>query len=98
MLNLGQSTKYVSIFKVVIEDKCVKANLTTSKKNANNADEKYSNMYWKAKFVGEKAFEKAKLLKDKDKIEILKGTIENTYDKDTKSLWVNVTIFDFNIM
>ncbi len=52
-------------------------------------------MYWKVKFVGEKNIEKAKTLKDKDKIEILKGAIENTYDKENKILWVNVTIFDF---
>lgn len=95
MLNLGKSTKYVSVFNVDIKEKYVAANLTTGKKNP---DETYTNMYWKARFVGEKALEKAKALKNKDKIEILKGTIENTYDKENKNLWVNVTIFDFKVM
>ncbi len=95
MLNLGQPTKYVSVFTIDIKEKYVAANLTTGKKNPDKA---YTNMYWKARFVGEEAYEKAKALKDKDKIEILKGTIENTYDKETKNLWVNVTIFQFNVM
>ncbi len=95
MLNLGQSTKYVSIFKVKVYENYVKASLTTGKKSQ---DETFTNMYWNAKFIGKKAYEKAKELKDKDKIEILKGTIENTYDKENKILWVNVTVFDFNKM
>ncbi|QSX05897.1 hypothetical protein JYG23_00025 [Sedimentibacter sp. zth1] len=60
----------------------------------NNQDNTYTNMYWRARFVGG-AFEKAKELKNKDKIEITKGVIENTYDKEKGKLWVNVTVFEF---
>ncbi len=93
MLNLGKSTKYVSVFNPDVKEKYVQANLTTSKKNE---DSSYANMYWKSRFVGN-AFEPAKQLKDKDKIEIKNGIIENTYDKKTEKLWVNVTIFEFDV-
>lgn len=91
MLNLGMSTKYVSVFNPEVKEKYVQANITTSKKNDDNT---YDNMYWKARFVG-KAFEAAKELKDKDKIEITNGIVENNYDKENEKLWVNVTIFSF---
>lgn len=91
MLNLGKTTKYVSVFNPEIKEKYVQANLTTSKKNEDNS---HTNMYWKARFVG-KALETAKELKDKDKIEITNGIIENKYDKENEKLWVNVTIFAF---
>ncbi len=93
MLNLGKTTKYVSVFNPNIKDKYVQANLTTSKKIEDN---NYENMYWKARFVGN-AFEAAKGLKDKDKIEITNGIIENNYDKENEKLWVNVTIFEFKL-
>ena len=71
MLNLGQSTKNVYVFEINEHEKYVQANLSSSKKID---DKTYKNMYWKARFVG-KAYELSKQLKDKDKIEILKGTI-----------------------
>lgn len=93
MLNLGKSTKYVSVFCPEVKEKFVQANLTTSKKNDDNT---YINMYWKARFVG-KSIEAAKELKDKDKIEITNGIIENNYDKENEKLWVNVTVFEFKL-
>lgn len=92
MLNV--TGKYVSVFEVEEKEKYCTANLSTSKKNTNNT---YTNMYWKARFVG-KASDKAKKLKDKDKIEITNGIIENNYDKGKDKLWVTVTIFEFKKM
>lgn len=94
MLSLGKSTKYVSVFQVEDKGKYMLANLSTSKKNQDNT---YTNMYWRAKFVG-LAYEKAKELKDKDKIEIVQGIVENTYDKSKNKLWLNVTVFKFDRM
>lgn len=84
-------TGKATVFEVKDEDKVVKVNLSTSKKQA---DDSFVNMYWKGVFVG-KAKEKAKELKDKDKIEIVNGAVENKYDKETKKTWVSIVIFDF---
>lgn len=92
MLNV--TGKYISVFEVEEREKYCIANLSTSKKNTDNT---YTNMYWRARFVG-KAFDKAKKLKDKDKIEITNGIIENNYDKEKDKLWVTVTIFEFKKM
>lgn len=92
MLNV--TGKYVSVFEVEAKERYCTANLSTFKKNTDNT---YTNMYWKARFVG-KAFGKAKELKDKDKIEITNGIIENNYDKEKDKLWVTVTIFEFEKM
>ncbi|MGL5381741.1 hypothetical protein [Clostridium sp.] len=92
MLNV--TAKYVSVFDVVDKEKYVGANITTSKKNQDNT---YTNMYWKARFVGT-AKEKAKELVNKDRIEIKNGVIENQYDKENNKLWVTVIIFDFEKM
>lgn len=89
MLNV--TSKYVTIFDVEDKGKYCMANLSTSKKNSDNT---YTNMYWKARFVGN-AYEKAKALENKDKIEIANGIIENNFNKDTQKLWVTVTVFEF---
>lgn len=92
MLNVNG--KYVSVFEVEVKEKYCLANLSTSKKNTDNT---YTNMYWKARFVG-KCFDKAKNLKDRDKIEITNGIIENNFDKEKGKLWVMVTVFEFSKM
>lgn len=96
MLNV--TAKYVTVFNPKIKDdlssKTLFATLSSSKKNEKDGEISYKNMYWKGRFVGT-AFEKAKSLKDKDKIDILNGVIDNTYDKENKKLYVNLTIFDF---
>ena len=33
-----------------------------------------------------------------DKIEIINGVIENTYNKEKSQLWVNVVIFDYKLI
>lgn len=91
MLNI--TGRYVSVFEVEDQGKFAKCNLTSSKKNK---DESYTNCYWKARLVGE-AFKKSKELKDKDKINIKKGIVENQYDKENKKSWVTVTIFDYEL-
>lgn len=91
---LDVTGKYISVFEVVDKGKYCTANLSTPKLNKDNT---YSYMYWKARFVG-KAYENAKDLKDKDRIEITNGIIENNYDKEKEKLWVTVTIFEFDKM
>lgn len=91
MLNV--TGKFVSVFKVEDKGKYSASNLTTSKKKKDNT---YENMYWRARYVGE-AYPKSLSLKNKDKIEITQAVIENNYDKDNKTLWVTVVIFDFNV-
>lgn len=96
MLNV--TGKYVTVFdpaiKPNISDKIVFANISTSKKNTKDGQLSYANMSWRARFVGE-AFAPANELKSKDKINILRGAIENNYDKEKKTLFVEVIIFDF---
>lgn len=89
MLNIN--AKYVSLFQVEDTGKYIKCTLSTSKKDS---DGNYTNMYWNARIVG-KAYESAKELKDKDKINILSGVVENKYDKENNKLYLNVTIFQF---
>lgn len=96
MLNI--TGKYVTVFspsiRTNVSDKILFATLSSSKKNVKDGAVSYDNMTWSAKFVGG-AFEKAKSLKELDKIDILKGAITNKYDKDSKRLFVEVTVFDF---
>jgi len=89
MLNV--TGKYVSVFEAEDKGNFVQANLSTSKKNK---DGSYTNMYWRARFVGE-AYEAAKKLVDKDKIQILRGAIENKFDKEWDRLYVTVLVFRF---
>lgn len=89
MLNV--TGKYVSVFEAEDKGNFVQANLSTSKKNK---DGTYTNMYWRARFVGE-AYEPAKELVDKDKIHILRGAIENKFDKEWDRLYITVVIFRF---
>lgn len=96
MLNI--TGKYITVFQPQIDlnisGKMVFANISSSKKDTRTNPPTYTNMSWKAKFVGE-AFESAKALRDKDKIDIVKGVISNTYDKEKGKLYVDVTIFEF---
>lgn len=93
-MSLNITGKYITVFQVEDKGNYIQANLSTGKKNQ---DGTYTNMSWRARFVG-KCKEKAKLLGDKDKIEIISGTVENSYNKEKKALYVNVTVFDFNLM
>jgi hypothetical protein len=97
MLNV--TGKFVTVFqpeiKTKISSNMLFANLSTSKKNKSNDNVVYyTNMNWRGRFVGN-AFEPSKLLKDGDKIDITKGSIENRYDKVNKTQYVDVTIYEF---
>lgn len=97
---LNCTGRYVTVFKPQIKEEVSKkilfANLSSTKKVTHGEEVSYENMSWNGKFVGT-AFEKAKSLKDKDKIDITRGAITNRYDKESKKLYVDVTIFEFEM-
>lgn len=90
MLNV--TGKYVSVYDVEDKGNYVQAKLRTGRKNK---DGSYTNMTWRARFVGN-ANEPAKNLQDKERIEIVNGIIENSFDANGKQ-WHNVVIFDFKM-
>lgn len=97
MLNI--TGKYVAAFQPRIEfdksEKTLFANLSSSKKGTDsNGEVTYKNMPWKGRFVGE-AFEPSKTLRNGDKIDILRGCIENRLDDETNVRYYDVTIFEF---
>lgn len=97
---LNCTGKYVTVFNPrimpEISEKILFANLSTSKKITHGEEIEFENMSWSGRFVGT-AFEKAASLKNKDKIDIVKGSITNRYDKEKEKLYVDVTVFDFNL-
>ena len=93
-MSLNITGKYVTVWNVEDKGNYIQANLSTGKKNK---DGTYTNMSWRTRFVGN-AKGKAKALQDKDKIEIVNGLVENTYDKEKKTTYVNVTVFEFEVM
>ena len=86
---------YGSVFRIEIEDKRVKADYGTGDKQQ---DGTYKNSYWKAVFIGA-AFDKAKTLKDRDRIHITKAKLTNELytpkNSDQKRTWLQLTVFDF---
>lgn len=51
---------------------------------------------WRTFFVSD-AYEKAKSLKNKDRIILTDAKIENNYDKEKEKLYVTLTVFDFEM-
>lgn len=111
---LSVTGKYVYVFQPVlrlnVSERIVFANLSTFKKdtcfdengyplfdNEGNKVQKKFYMHWPAKFVGD-AFEAAKSLRDKDCINILNGVIENIYNKEKKTYYVTVVVFEFEFV
>ena len=70
------------------------ANLSTFE----GKDQEGKNIYasWRSFFVGD-AYEKAKNLKDRDRIVLTNSKIENNYDKEKEKLYVTLTVFDFEM-
>ncbi|NBH62305.1 hypothetical protein D1155_11650 [Anaerotruncus sp. 80] len=68
------------------------ANISTYEGKNQNDKARYCS--WRTRFVGE-AYEKALGLKDKDRIVIKAGKVENNYNKEKEKLYVMVTVFDF---
>lgn len=83
--------------KVSHTDKVVFATLSESiKTGEDNGQPVWTNDYWSAGFCG-KAYEKALLLKDKDRIIATEFNLRNIYNKDTKKNYPSISIFDFDV-
>ena len=93
MLNITDT--FATVWDTTVEEKYVQASISTSKKNP-TTESGYENMSWRARFVG-KCVDAAKELTRGTRITIKNGTVENRYDKETKTLYVNVVIFDFEV-
>lgn len=94
-MSLNVTKSYGTVWEVVVEEKYVKCNLSTSKKDP-TTESGYRHMSWHTRFVGE-AVEKAKELKDRDKIIINSARIENSYNKETGKLYLTLVVFDFDM-
>lgn len=92
MLNISKS--YATIWNVEDRGNYVQARISTSRKD--NRDNSYINSNWFARFVGN-CKDAAKNLKERDRIVITNGTVENVYDKNSGKSYVNVVIFDFDM-
>lgn len=68
------------------------ANLSSFEGRDQSGEAIYSS--WYTYFVGE-AFEKAKSLENGDRIELSNAKVSKSYNKETKTTYVNVTVFDF---
>lgn len=86
-----------NVFEVKRDEKrknTIIANISTYEGKDQNDKNQYCS--WRARFVSD-AYEKALGLKDKDRIIITKGKVENNYNKEQERLYVHVTIFDFDM-
>lgn len=72
----------------------IKANLSTYEGKDKEDKPIYSS--WRTNFVG-KAYEKAKDLKEKDKILLINAKVENDYNKEQDKVYILLTVFDFEI-
>lgn len=81
----------VRVSKVEDKGNYVKATVSTSEKKQDGTYE-YSN--WFCAMVGS-CVEKAKDLKEGDKITITKGKLSNVYNKEKKQAFLNMAVFDF---
>lgn len=73
----------------------ISANISTFEGKGSDG-EKIIYSSWNANFVGA-AYEKAKKLKNKDVILLMRAKADNNYDKKKERLYVNVTVFDFEL-
>lgn len=105
-IRFGSNTKYDTIATVFQpQDKTsqsgkliVQANLSTSKNTGTDeaGAKTYRNSNWRASFVGNAATKFKELgIVEKDRITLLSGEVETTYDKEAGKAYTNVTIFDF---
>ena len=93
-MNIENGTQ-ANVFEARIDEKrkrTVIADISVYEGKDQDDQARYSS--WKTKFVGE-AYEDALKLNDKDKIVIRSGLVDNFYNKETKKLYVTVTIFKF---
>lgn len=85
--------KFVKVWNVEDKGNFVKAKLQTSEKKQ---DGSYENSDWFAAFVGGAA-QMAKGLSNGDQITITKGKLSNVYNKDKKTSYLNMAVFDFEV-
>ena len=88
---------YGTVFEPKVEEKVVRARYSTSEKNQNGD---YINSSWNIVFLGG-ALEKAKQLKDRQRIHINKAKLTNRSYKDKEGnskWWMQITAFDFDIL
>ena len=69
----------------------VLANFSTGSKNADGG---YRNMSWSVKFVGD-SIEQAKNLQGSDRIEVVRGVLENKYNKETGKTAIYLRVMEF---
>lgn len=92
-----KSGQEARVFEVKESDKrknTVRANVSTYEGKGQDDKSRYSG--WNSYFVGD-AYEKAKSLRDKDQIVLKRAKVENFFDKEKNRLYVNLTIFDFDM-
>ena len=70
------------------------ANISTYEGKDQDDNPRYCS--WTTSFVGE-CFSLAQKLKNRDRIIIKRGKVENQYNKEQDKLYVNVTIFEFEL-
>jgi len=69
----------------------VVAHFSTGKRNQNGS---YDNMSWNVKFVGD-TVEAARALRANGRIKVMKGILENRYDKTTGKTFLRLNVLDF---
>lgn len=92
-MSLNITRSYGTVWQVEVEDRYVKANVSTSDKNP-KAENGREYMSWPTRFVGE-AFEKAKELEPKDRIVISSAKVKNHYNKEEGKVYNTLVVFDF---
>ena len=90
MLNVSKSN--ATVWKVENKGKYCSGRVSSSKKDRRTGN--YVNSNWNVRFIGH-SFEPAKALKEKDKITITNGFIENIWDKENNRNWLTLVVFDF---
>ena len=90
-----QEARVFDVKKAENRKNTVSARISTYEGKTKDEKAKYSS--WNTSFVGD-AYDKAIELENKDKIILTNTKVENNYDKEKEKLYLNVTIFDFELL
>lgn len=83
---------------VKMTEKCVFGTLSEGiKTGENNGKPIFENDYWNVTFCG-KAYEKAKELKDKDRVMVVEMNIRNQRSQHTGKSYPQITVTDFDVI
>ena len=100
MFLLGEKAQapFATVWSVEDKGNYSQGRISTSEKD-NREEGKYINSNWFCRFVG-KAKDDAASLKERDRIKILSGKIQNTVggEGENKRTYLNVIIFDFELL